>query len=391
MKTDPATLTGTWSYPTEIRFGAGRIAELADACRAAGMSAPLFVTDPGLKDLPMVSDALEGLRDDGLQAALFADVQPNPLAENVTAGVAAYRQGGHDGVVAFGGGSALDAGKAIALMAGQTRPIVDFEDIGDNWRRADADAIAPVVAVPTTSGTGSEVGRASVIADATGGRKRIIFHPRMMPRIVVADPALTVGLPAGLTAATGMDALTHCLEAFFAPSFHPIADGVALGGIRLAAEWLPIACADGTDIEARANMMVAASMGATAFQKGLGGVHSVSHAVGALFGTHHGLTNAIVLPYMLRHNADVLDEKATVVARLLGLPSPGFAAFLDWILALRTQTRIPNSLAAIGVDDSRADEIGALAYDDPTRGGNPKPVSAADLRSVFLAALGGTD
>jgi alcohol dehydrogenase class IV len=213
----------------------------------------------------------------------------------------------------------------------------------------------------------------------------------MMPRIVVADPELTVGLPAGLTAATGMDALTHCLEAFFAPTFHPIADGVALGGIRLAAEWLPEACADGTDIEARANMMVAASMGATAFQKGLGGVHSVSHAVGALFGTHHGLTNAIVLPYMLRHNADVLEQKAAIIARLLGLPSPGFPAFLDWVLALRAQIGIPKSLAEIGVDDSRADEIGALAYDDPTRGGNPKPVSAADLRSVFLAALDGTD
>jgi len=391
MQIDPSTLTGTWSYPTEIRFGPGRILELAEACQAAGILAPLFVTDPGLKDLPMVAAALGALRDAGLRAALFADVQPNPLAENVTAGVAAYGQGGHDGIVAFGGGSAIDAGKAIALMVGQTRPIADFEDIGDNWRRADAAAIVPTVAVPTTSGTGSEVGRASVITDAKGGRKRIIFHPRMMPRIVVADPELTVGLPAGLTAATGMDALTHCLEAFFAPFYHPIADGVALGGIRLVAEWLPKACADGTDIEARANMMVAASMGATAFQKGLGGVHSVSHAVGALFGTHHGLTNAIVLPYMLRHNADVLEAKAAAVAWLLGLPSPGFAAFLDWVLELRAQTGIPKSLAEIGVDGSRADEIGAIAYEDPTRGGNPKPVSAADLRSVFLAALDGTD
>jgi len=391
MQIDPSTLTGTWSYPTEIRFGPGRIVELPDVCKAAGMQAPLFVTDPGLKGLPMVGSALESLRAAGLKAKLFADVQPNPLVENVTAGVEAYRQGGHDGVVAFGGGSGIDAGKAIALMAGQTRPIADFEDIGDNWRRADAAAIAPTVAVPTTSGTGSEVGRASVIADVRGGRKRIVFHPRMMPRIVVADPELTVGLPAGLTAATGMDALTHCLEAFFAPSYHPIADGVALGGIRLAAQWLPKACADGTDIEARANMMVAASMGATAFQKGLGGVHSVSHAVGALFGTHHGLTNAIVLPYMLRHNADVLEEKATAVTQLLGLPSPGFAALLDWILRLRDQTGIPKTLAEIGVDDSRTDEIGELAYDDPTRGGNPKPVSAADLQAVFLSALNGTD
>jgi len=391
MQIDPTTLTGNWSYPTEIRFGPGRIAELPDACKAAGIMAPLFVTDPGLKELPMATEALASLRKTGLRAEMFADVQPNPLAENVAAGVEAYRRGVHDGIVAFGGGSGLDGGKAIALMVGQSRPIADFEDIGDNWRRANPAGIAPTIAVPTTAGTGSEVGRASVISDAKGGQKRIIFHPRMMPRIVIADPELTVGLPAGLTAATGMDALTHCLEAFFAPTFHPIADGVALGGTRLVARWLPAACADGSDIAARAHMMVAASMGATAFQKGLGGVHSVSHAVGALFGTHHGLTNAIVLPYMLRHNADALTEKATAVAQLLGLPSPGFASFLDWVLRLRAETGIPDTLAAIGVDDSRVAAIGTLAYDDPTRGGNPKPVSADDLRAVFLAALKGAE
>jgi hypothetical protein len=390
MQIDPKTLTGTWSYPTEIRFGPGRIAELADACTAAGMKAPLLVTDPGLMDLPMVRDALAALQKAGLGAAMFADVQPNPLAANVAAGLAAFRAGGHDGIVAFGGGSAIDAGKAVALMAGQSRPLGDFEDIGDNWRRANADGIAPTVAVPTTSGTGSEVGRASVIADAAGGRKRIIFHPRMMPRIVIADPALTVGLPPGLTAATGMDALTHCLEAFFAPSFHPIADGVALGGIRLVWDWLPWACADGSDIAARAHMMVAASMGATAFQKGLGAVHSVSHAVGALYATHHGLTNAIVLPYVLVHNADALGEKARTLAQLLGLPKPGFDSLLEALLTLRKTVNIPNTLSEIGVDEGRAREIGRLAFDDPTRAGNPKPVTANELESIFLAAVRGT-
>jgi alcohol dehydrogenase class IV len=389
MQIDPKTLTGTWSYPTEIRFGPGRIAELPQACAAAGMKAPLFVTDPGLKDLPMVQQAFSALRGAGLRAALFADVQPNPLARNVTDGVEAYRAGGHDGVVAFGGGSAIDAAKAVALMVGQTRPLGDFEDVGDNWLRVNAAGIAPVVAVPTTSGTGSEVGRASVIADAAGGRKRIIFHPRMMPRIVIADPVLTVGLPRGLTAATGMDALTHCLEAFFAPFFHPIADGVALGGIRLAAHWLPQACADGGDVEARAYMMVAASMGATAFQKGLGAVHSVSHAVGALYGTHHGLTNAVVLPYVLVHNADVIGEKARTIAQLLGLAKPGFDSLLKAVLKLRKTTGIPNTLADIGVDESRADEIGTLAFDDPTRAGNPKPVSAAELKAIFTEAVRG--
>jgi alcohol dehydrogenase class IV len=390
MQIDPKTLTGTWSYPTEIRFGPGRIAELAEACAAAGMKAPLLVTDPGLKDLPMVRDALAALGRAGLRAAMFAEVQPNPLAANVAEGLAAYRAGGHDGIVAFGGGSAIDAGKAVALMAGQSRPIGDFEDIGDNWRRANADGIAPTVAVPTTAGTGSEVGRASVIADAAGGRKRIIFHPRMMPRIVIADPMLTVCLPPGLTAATGMDALTHCLEAFFAPPFHPIADGVALGGIRLVWNWLPRACADGGDIAARAHMMVAASMGAAAFQKGLGAVHSVSHAVGALYATHHGLTNAIMLPYVLVHNADALDEKARTLAQLLGLAKPGFDSFLKAVLKLRKTVNIPHTLSEIGVGEGRIREIGQLAFDDPTRSGNPKPVTADELESIFRAAVRGS-
>ena len=326
----------------------------------------------------------------GLRAALFTDIQPNPLVANVAAGVEAYRAGGHDGVVAFGGGSAIDAAKAVALMAGQTRPIGDFEDIGDNWRRADAAAIAPSIAVPTTAGTGSEVGRASVIADAPGGRKRIVFHSRMMPRIALADPELTVGLPPSLTAATGMDALTHCLEAFFAPSFHPIADGVALGGIRLAMEWLPRACADGTDIAARAHMMAAAAMGAAAFQKGLGAVHSISHAVGALYATHHGLTNAIVLPYVLVHNADSIGSKTRTLAQLLGLPKPGFDSFLAAVLKLREAINIPQNLAKIGVNERRAAEIGRLAFDDPTRAGNPKPVTADDLAAVFTMAVRGT-
>ena len=389
MQIDPSTLRGDWRYPTEIRFGPGRIAELADSCVAVGMKAPLVVTDPGLQELDMVGDAVRSLRDAGLQVQLFGDVRPNPLVENVTAGVETYRRGGHDGVVAFGGGSALDAGKAIALMVGQSRPLADFESVGENWRRVNAEGIAPTVAVPTTAGTGSEVGRASVIADEDGARKRIVSHAGMMPRVVLSDPELTVGLPPGLTAATGMDALTHCLEAFFAPGFHPIADGVAMGGVRLVAQWLRPAVADGADIVARAHMLVAATMGATAFQKGLGGVHSVSHAVGALYDSHHGLTNAIVLPYMLRHNADVLEEKGELIARLLGLPNPGFPAFFEWILELRDAVGIPETLSDIGVDDARADEVGDLAFDDPTRPGNPKPVSAADLRAVFEAAVTG--
>ena len=390
MQIDPATLTGNWTYPTQIRFGPGRIAELAEICREAGMARPLVVTDPGLQDAPMVRDALTALADAKLGADLFAGIEPNPLTEHIETGVAAYRDGNHDGLIGFGGGSALDAAKAIALMVGQTRPIADFEDIGDYWRRADADGIAPVIAVPTTAGTGSEVGRAAVVTDGAGGRKMIIFHPRMMPRTVIADPALTLGLPPHLTAATGMDALTHCLEAYFAPGFHPLADGVAVEGARRAAEWLPKAFADGSDIVARANMMVVASMGATAFQKGLGGVHSISHAVGALYGTHHGLTNAVVLPYVMQFNRPAIAEKCELLSRTLNLPKSGFDGFFEFLLDLRATLKIPDSLADLKVEAGRADDIAALAHADPTRSGNPRPVSVDDLRTVFHAAVAGT-
>ena len=296
------TQTGNWNYPTAVKFGAGRISELADHCRTAGIARPLLVTDAGLAVNPMIAGALAVLEAGGLDAAVFADVRSNPVGENVDAGVAAYRAGGHDGVIAFGGGSALDVGKVIAFMSGQSRPLWDFEDVGDWWTRADPAGIAPVVAVPTTAGTGSEVGRAGVITDAASHTKKIIFHPRMMPVITLCDPALTVGLPAHLTAATGMDALSHCLEAYCAPGFHPLADGIAVEGVRLVKQSLPTATRNGGDLAARSDMMAAALMGATAFQKGLGGMHALAHPIGAVFDTHHGLTNAVLMPYVLTFN-----------------------------------------------------------------------------------------
>src|SRR5579863_2475839 len=293
------TLVGNWNYPTSVRFGAGRIKELPDLCKAVGIERPLLVTDPGLSPLKMIADTVAALKAAGLPVAAFDKVQPNPIARNVEDGLAVFREGDHDGVIAFGGGSALDAGKVIAFMAGQTRPMWDFEDIGDWWTRADDSGIAPILAVPTTSGTGSEVGRAGVITDEATHTKKIIFHPKMMPRIALLDPELTLGLPAKLTAGAGMDALAHCLEAYCAPGFHPLADGVAVEGLRLVKENLARVVADGSDIEARGHMMSAAAMGATAFQKGLGAIHSLSHPVGALYGTHHETTNAVFMPYVL--------------------------------------------------------------------------------------------
>jgi hypothetical protein len=384
-----AAYKASWNYPTQVLFGPGRIRNLARACQTLGMTRPLLVTDPGLAALPMIKDALAANEAASLPTGLFSDVKANPVGRNVEDGVAAYKAGGHDGVIAWGGGSALDAAKAIALMAGQTRPIWDFEDVGDNWTRADAAGIAPVVAIPTTAGTGSEVGRASVITDEETHTKKVIFHPRMMPGIVIADPALTAGLPPHLTAATGMDALAHCLEALCAPGFHPMADGIAVEGLRLIKEWLPKAVKDGRDLEARACMLAAASMGATAFQKGLGAIHALSHPVGAVYGTHHGLTNAVFTPYVLSFNRRAIETRMCRLAAWLGLPRHDFPAVLDWTLSLRADFGVPHTARQLGVEESRLDELAAMAAVDPTAGGNPIPVGAVELKTMYQAALDG--
>lgn len=389
MQIDPKTLSGTWSYPTQLRFGPGRIAELARACKSLGMSRPLLVTDPGLAGLPMVKDAIVANAESGLATSVFSDVKPNPVGRNVEDGVAAFRAGGHDGVIAFGGGSGLDAGKAIAFMSGQSRPVWDFEDVGSNWKRADPAGIAPIVAVPTTAGTGSEVGRASVILQEETHTKRIIFHPQILPGIVISDPELTTGLPAKITAATGMDALAHCLEAYCAPAFHPMAEGIAVEGLRLVKDWLPAAVADGSDLAARAHMLAAASMGATAFQKGLGAIHSLSHPIGAIYDTHHGLTNAVVMPYVLAFNRPAVEDKMTRLAAWLGLPQPSFRAVMDWVLELRSSLAIPHTLAEIGVGEDRVEEIAEMAAVDPTAPTNPIPLDPSKLRSMMEAALEG--
>mgnify|MGYP003507688499 CR=1 FL=1 len=384
-----AALKGNWNYPTSIRFGAGRIRELPDACKALGMQRPLLVTDPGLVQLPMIANAVGYCRDAGLRCAAFSDIRPNPVEQNVNDGLRAFREGGHDGVIAMGGGSGLDAGKAIALMAGQKRPIWDFEDREDWWTRVDAAGMAPVVAVPTTAGTGSEVGRASVITDLRDHTKKIIFHPKMMPGIVIADPELTLGLPPKVTAATGMDALSHCLEAYCSPFYHPLAEGIAVEGMRLVHDFLPRAVADGKDLEARSHMLIASSMGATAFQKGLGAMHSLSHPCGANLDTHHGLTNAVVMPYVLAWNRRAIEPKMERLAAWLGLKGKGYAAVYDWILSLRETIGIPKTLAALGVQEKHAAEFAPQALADPSTGGNPLPMTVADFEKLYLNCIRG--
>ena len=380
---------GNWNYPTAVSAGAGRIEELPAACLELGIRAPLLVTDPGIAALPMLGLARTSCVAAGLRCEVFADVRSNPTPDNVMAGVGAYRGGDHDGVIGFGGGSALDVAKAVAMMSGQVRPLWDFIDEGDNWTRVREEGVAPIIAVPTTAGTGSEVGRASVITDEASQVKRLIFHPLMLPRKVILDPTLTVGLPPSITAATGMDALSHNLEAFCAPCFHPMADGIALEGMRLVREWLPAAVANGDDLDARMHMLVASSMGATAFQKGLGAMHAIAHPLGALHDAHHGLLNAILMPYVLVANRAGIKEKLARAAAYLDLDGRSFDAFLDWVLALRKEVGIPHCLADIDIDDAMQDRVGEMAVRDPSAGGNPLPFGAADYRALFVRAVAG--
>lgn len=379
-------LRANWSYPTAIKFGAGRIAELAEQCRAVGIERPLLVTDKALAALPITAQALDILEAAGLGRAVFSDVDPNPNEHNMAAGIAVYKAGGHDGVVCFGGGSALDLGKMIALMADQTVSVWDLEDIGDWWTRADASRIAPIIAVPTTAGTGSEVGRAGVLTNSATHKKKIIFHPKLMPSVTICDPELTVGMPRFVTAGTGMDAFAHCLEAYCSPFFHPMSQGIALEGLRLVNEYLPRAYAVPDDLEARAQMMAAAAMGAVAFQKGLGAIHSLSHPVGAVYGTHHGTTNAVVMPMVLDFNRPAIEDRLGRAADYLGIKG-GFDGFRARVMELRAELGIPANLSAMGVEAARLDELTEMALEDPSCGGNPIEMTRENTRALFQAAM----
>lgn len=375
-------LLGNWSYPTAMKFGASRIKELPEACAQAGMKRPLLVTDKGLADLPITTATLDIIEAAGLGRGMFSDVDPNPSEINLHAGVEAYKAGGHDGVIAFGGGSGLDLGKMVAFFAGQTRPIWDFEDIGDWWTRADADAIAPIIAVPTTAGTGSEVGRASIITNSVTHEKKIIFHPKVLPTVVIADPELTMGMPKFITAGTGLDAFAHCVEAFSSPHYHPMSQGIALEGMRLVIDYLPRAYADGADLEARAHMMSAAAMGATAFQKGLGAIHALSHPVGAIFNTHHGTTNAICMPAVLEFNASEIADRFDRAAGYLGIEG-GFKGFQSFVQDFNDSFEIPRKLSEMGVSADQMDALVEGAIKDPSCGGNPVELTRENLRQLF--------
>ncbi|GHB42808.1 alcohol dehydrogenase [Pseudovibrio japonicus] len=380
------TLTANWSYPTSIRFGAGRIKELADACSAAGITKPLLVTDRGLSHLPITNDTIDIMEKAGLGCAIFAEVDPNPTELNLEAGVAAFNAGNHDGVIAFGGGSGLDLGKLIAFMARQTRAVWDFEDVDDWWTRADEDEIFPNIAIPTTAGTGSEVGRASVITNSETHVKKIIFHPKILPSVVICDPELTVGLPEKITVGTGIDAFAHCLEAYSSPFYHPMSQGIAVEGMRLVKENLPKVFENPNDIEARGNMMSAAAMGAVAFQKGLGAIHALSHPIGALYNTHHGMTNAVIMPTVLKFNRSAIEERIDRLAAYLGIEG-GFDGFYNFVMQMRSDMGVPENLSKMGVGTDKIDVLAAEAIKDPSAGGNPVELTLDSAKALLKEAI----
>ena len=380
------SIIANWSYPTAILFGAGRIIEIAEACAGAGIRKPLLVTDRGLASMEITLKTLVLLRSTGRNCAMFADVDPNPNEKNAAAGVKAYKDGGHDGVVAFGGGSALDLGKVVAFLAGQTRPLWDFEDISDWWTRANSEAIAPIVAVPTTAGTGSEVGRASVITNSETLQKKIIFHPKLLPKVVICDPELTAGMPTSLTTGTGLDAFAHCVEAFSSPHYHPMSQGMALEGMRLVKNYLPRVIADGSDIEARGQMMSAAIMGATAFQKGLGAIHALSHPIGAIYNTHHGTTNAVCMPAVLQFNKPAIQDLIAQAANYLEIAG-GFDGFCTYVDDLNNSLGIPKNLLELGVKKPDIERIVAGALADPSADGNPIKMTKKNTRQLLLKII----
>ncbi|WP_445365103.1 iron-containing alcohol dehydrogenase [Microbulbifer sp. ANSA001] len=384
-----------WNFPTNIWVGPGRIADLAKACAELNIQRPLVVTDPGLATMPLIERAYTPCRENSLELEVFSAIKGNPNSENIDQGVEILRSKNCDGVIAFGGGSAIDAGKAIALMARQSRPIWEFEDIGDNYKRVDPNGMVPVIAVPTTAGTGSEVGRVAVITDEAAQIKRLIFHPNILPDIVILDAELTLGLPPEITAATGMDALSHNLESYYSPMYHPMAEGIALQGMRLIKSYLPRAYMIGTELKARQQMLVASCMGATAFQRGLGAIHALAHPLGGLYDKHHGLLNAILMPYVLVANRPAIEVPMGQLALSLQLTGKdmfesGFDAVLNWVIGLRKQLGIPHTLEEIGIGSDDADKIGRLAAEDPSAASNPMSFNAVEYRDIFLRACQGS-
>ncbi len=379
-----------WNYPTTMWVGENRIKDLGSACKKLNINKPLLVTDNGLAKSKIILDAVSLLKNENIAVEVYSNVVGNPTGTNVVEGVEFFKKNKCNGVIAFGGGSGLDVGKAIAFMSGQTLSIWDFEDIGDNWSKANSDTISPIIAVPTTAGTGSETGRASVILNEDIGEKKIIFHPKFLPSIVILDPILTLDLPANITAATGMDALAHNLEAYCAPGFHPMADGIALEGMRLINKWLIRAVKNGNDLEARMNMLTAASMGSTAFQKGLGAIHSLSHPINALNNIHHGLSNAIFMPYVLSFNKGEIEQKIIKICDYLELKDKSFNGFMDWVLNLRKELKIPHKLSeVIQEKDFDIERLSKMALEDPSTGGNPKKLTIDDMRLMYKHSMQG--
>jgi len=395
-------IKSNWAYPTTVWFGSGRIVDLPKACKTLGIKKPLFVTDSDLVKTEMVANAIQSNNKNFIPTKVYSEVKGNPVSRYVIKGVEVFKNGNHDGVIAFGGGSSLDVGKSIALLESNNRPLWDFSGEGSFWtennynesmaknKMSNPDNIRPIIAIPTTAGTGSEISRAAAIINENTNIKKIVFHPKMLPTLTILDPKLTLGLPSFLTAATGMDAFAHNLEAYCAPGYHPMADGIALEGMWLIKKWLITAVNEGKNIEARGNMLTASSMGATAFQKGLGAIHSLSHPVNSVFNIHHGLSNAVFMPYVLTFNRSAIENKIAKLSEYLELKNPSFNSFIDWVLDLRDKIKIPHKLSECAkITDKDIEKLAPMALNDPCTPENPKKTSLDDMKLMYQHSLEG--
>ena len=372
-----------FSFPTTIHFGPGARRLVAEHLKQQGVKRPLIVTDKGLAALPILKEFGNLLT--GLSVSIFPGVYGNPTKRQVDEGVKAFKSHNADAVIGFGGGAALDVAKAVALMAVHEGDVLEYAWDHPNVRPV-TNALPHFIALPTTSGTGSEVGRSSVISHDETHVKKIIFNPVLLAKAVFADPELTIDLPAGVTAATGMDALTHNVESYLSPAYHPLCDGIALEGARIAAHALETAVTMPKDIAARSDMMMASLMGAIAFQKDLGAVHSCAHALGTVVDMHHGLANGIMIDHVMRFNIDAAERKMAELARVCGAGNTA-ESFVDWLVELKARIGIPAKLGGKGVTAAHVPRLVEVAVKDTCHQTNPKPVSAADFERLFTQAL----
>ncbi len=385
---DPTMLTShDWGFPVPIAYGPGRLTEIGQRCVAMGIRNPLIVTDHGSRNLEFISRLQTFLAAAGLTSALFCEISPNPIDSEISFGRAAFRNGTHDAIIAIGGGSAMDGGKAICLTANNSIDLWDFEFEQPAPKIASKNAFPKLITIPTTAGTGAETESTGMVTHSVKAMKFCVWHPDLKPSLALLDPELTVGLPANMTAWTGADALVHAIEAFLVPGFNPLCDGLALEALSLISTWLPVVVAEPQNITARGGMHVGSCLAGISFLKGLGLVHAISHMIGAEFNTHHGLTNAIILPVVLRFNLPGMQDKVRRMAEAMGMSDHSIDGFITAVEAMLDEIKIPKSLGEIGVPIDCAARIATKALKDSAARTNPRSATLAEVQALTQTAI----